>query len=84
MHRTVGSGVFGVCLQKLTHCHRSFELFTFPNPTSTSLWMSRLNNKIQESLFGFESALAKAEGFLTSSHFQACFLSEKVSDERRK
>ncbi len=45
--------------------------------------MSRLNNKIYESLFGFKS-LAKAEGFLTSSHFQAYFLSEMVSDERRK
>lgn len=58
----------------------SCAFYTFPNPNT----MSNGNNKILETLFGFKSALANAEGFLTSSHFQAYFLSEKVSDERRK
>ena len=55
------------------------SFFTHPNPLSNAGMYAYTNRN-----GGFKSPIATTEGFLTSSQFQAYFLSEKVSNERRK
>ena len=70
----------GISVEVTTLPPVSCAFYTLRNPNN----MSNGDNKILETLFGFKSPLANAEGFLASSRFHAYFLTEKVSDESRK